>query len=671
MDIVVLAASPIADRILNILTVALGLGLVIFFHELGHFAVAKWCNVLVERFSIGFGPILWRKKWGETEYALSAIPFGGYVKMLGQDDIDPGQMTDDQVATDPRSYSAKSVPQRMAIISAGVTMNIITGLMFFMLAFRGGIETSEPQVGYVRPGMSAWLNGLREGDVITAMNGQPVNEFTDILRQTALSRGDIRIVGRHANGETFDKTFSPDRNQFRRMIGISPQFSLRVPQVRDPQQSIAVKESPAAAAGFKPGDEIVQVDSQPVASYPELLSLLSAKRDETVEVVVNRAAEDGKSKAPTTLTVAPQPFRSIGLQMSIGKIVAVRNDSPASTQGIQPGDLITHIDEKDVGKELDPMRLTDYFSDKAGQPVKIRIKREVKKDEPKVLELNVTPEARLAWSEPPVTLEKSPLSIPSLGIAYDIQSFIVTVAEDGPAATLGLKPGDAIVRMTLPAESSEEAEAGPTRIQVSDSADGKKAGAGWPHAFWRLQQRPSAKEVTLSVRSPGTDETRDVTIVPQEIEGWNQPTTRGLYLGVMSTERKAESAGEALAMSWTHTRNSVIDIYLTLRNLFTGDLSVGSLHGPIGIAKTASIFAEEGLADFLLFLGLISINLAVINFLPIPVLDGGHMVFLVWEAITRRKPSERVVIAATYVGLAFVAGLMLTVLYVDLFVDKK
>ena len=76
----------------NILWVALGLGLVIFFHELGHFAVAKWCNVCVERFSIGFGPVLWRTKRGETEYALSLIPFGGYVKMLGQDDIDPSQL---------------------------------------------------------------------------------------------------------------------------------------------------------------------------------------------------------------------------------------------------------------------------------------------------------------------------------------------------------------------------------------------------------------------------------------------------------------------------------------------------------------------------------------------------------------------------------------------------
>ena len=106
--------SKFGATALSWLWVAIGLGLVIFFHELGHFAVAKWCGVFVERFSIGFGPILWSFKKGDTEYALSAIPFGGYVKMLGQDDMDPSQLTTEEIAADPKSYSAKPVWQRMA-----------------------------------------------------------------------------------------------------------------------------------------------------------------------------------------------------------------------------------------------------------------------------------------------------------------------------------------------------------------------------------------------------------------------------------------------------------------------------------------------------------------------------------------------------------------------------
>jgi regulator of sigma E protease len=121
-------------------------------------------------------------------------------------------------------------------------------------------------------------------------------------------------------------------------------------------------------------------------------------------------------------------------------------------------------------------------------------------------------------------------------------------------------------------------------------------------------------------------------------------------------------------MGASHTRESIVDIYLTLRNLFTGRLSVKEMRGPVGIATVAFQFAKSGLADLCRFLGFLSVNLAVLNFLPIPVLDGGHMVFLFWEAITRKRPSERVLVAATYVGMAFVLGLMLMVLYLDFFV---
>jgi regulator of sigma E protease len=161
----------------NIAMVAIGLGLVIFFHELGHFAVAKWCDVKVERFSIGFGPIIKSFKHGETEYALSWIPFGGYVKMLGQDDVDPSQLTSEEIALDPRSYSAKPVYQRMGIISAGVIMNIITGMLFFAFAFRLGVASTPCVVGAAIPGMPAWEAGIQPGDVITKINGEKTNSW--------------------------------------------------------------------------------------------------------------------------------------------------------------------------------------------------------------------------------------------------------------------------------------------------------------------------------------------------------------------------------------------------------------------------------------------------------------------------------------------------------------
>ena len=113
-----------------ILITALGLGLVIFFHELGHFLVAKWCGVYVERFSIGFGSPILSRKWGETEYVLGWLPLGGYVKMRGQDDMDPGEMTDEEIAEDPRSARAAALRRRASVLGR---LNAVLALVLVAL----------------------------------------------------------------------------------------------------------------------------------------------------------------------------------------------------------------------------------------------------------------------------------------------------------------------------------------------------------------------------------------------------------------------------------------------------------------------------------------------------------------------------------------------------------
>jgi regulator of sigma E protease len=136
-------------------------------------------------------------------------------------------------------------------------------------------------------------------------------------------------------------------------------------------------------------------------------------------------------------------------------------------------------------------------------------------------------------------------------------------------------------------------------------------------------------------------------------------------------ELKAKTLGDAWDMSTNYTRNSAMNIYMTLRSLVTGRVSPRELRGPIGIAQAAVEVADVGFPQLLLFLGFLSINLAVLNFLPIPVLDGGHMVFLMWEAVLRRRPSEKVMIGATYAGMAFLLSLMAFVLFLDVFVHSS
>ncbi|SFJ36947.1 RIP metalloprotease RseP [Planctomicrobium piriforme] len=658
---VTLSALRIPDP-LTVLFVAIGLGLVIFFHELGHFLVAKWCGVYVERFSIGFGAPILSWKWGETEYALGWLPFGGYVKMLGQDDMDPAQMTDDHVAENPRSYTAKNVPQRMAIISAGVIMNIITGTLFFVLVFTWGIMKVDRVAGYVQVGMPAWRNGIRSGDTITSINGGAVDDFDDITRRTTLSRGPIHITGHHEDGQTFDMTLTPEISGIRKIIGIGPAHSLTVIEPTD-QAGITptVPGTAAATADIKFGDKITAVSGQTVKDAQELLSVLNKKAGDAVDFEITRLDSDQKPKT-LSVTVPAEPFVELGVKMGMGKIVAMRKDSIAEKAGLKAGDRIAKVNGQDVGVDLDPFRLTETFSKNAGQPVTVTVRRETE-GEPETLELTMVPEDRGAWSEPPIA-EFSPISIPSIGVAYHLVPTVLSVTEGSPAAEK-VNPRDTIISMKLipePGAPKDSLGDQPQSILIGEK--------NWAYAFWMLQEYGRTRSVQLTVKPATADPEHTVDITPAPSKDWYLPTTRGIRFSVLETLRKADSIPQAAAMGVRYTINSVEDIYLTLRGLFTRDISPKGLSGPIGIAKLAYTFASVGLTHFVLFLGIISINLAVINFLPIPVLDGGHMVFLLWEGLSRKKPSEAVVATATYCGLAFVLGLFVFVIYLDIFVSK-
>lgn len=653
----------------SILYVALGLGLVIFFHELGHFAVAKWCNVYVERFSIGFGPILFSRKYGETEYALSVIPFGGYVKMLGQDDMDPSQLSSEDMAKNPRSYSAKSVPQRMAIISAGVIMNILTAIIFFGIAFGLGVKQLSPIVGDLQPGLPAWNAGMRVGDRITAINGRRIDTFSDMLRGVALSTGAIQIEAVR-DGKPYSLELTPDKSgkATRRRIGVAPAKSLQLVKLADEKVRPVVPGSAAARATppFEPLDVIQSVNGKPVETFLQFEETVARLRDETITVEVKRPVKGSDEKKTLEIKVEPNRFRTLGLSLDVGKIVAVQKGSPAAEAGLQVDDKITRINEEVLGTGINPLRLPDVLADLHDQKVKLTVARQVKGAELREVELDVVPRDVVGWQEQPFTVD-GPLSVPAIGVAFHIVPIVLKV-EPGSPSDGKVQVGERIrsIELIRPEGADPDRYENSTMIIPDPKADPQPEGF-YNYAFSRFQELPN-RTVKLSV-SRDAEKPRDVILEPLEKPwgDWNSPD-RGFLFDDELVTLKAEGPADAVTLGMTHTRNSVIDIYLTLRNLFTGDVSVKELHGPVMIAKVAYYAASQGVADLSLFLGLLSVNLAVINFLPIPVLDGGHMVFLLWEAVTRRKPSERVLVTAQYFGMAFVLGLMALVLFLDLFV---
>src|SRR5262249_10191090 len=176
-----------------LLKMALGLGLVIFIHELGHFLVAKWCDVHVTTFSIGFGPALpgCSYQWGETTYKLSLIPLGGYVQMVGQVDGDEGS---DGSEDDPRSYRNKSVSQRMAIISAGVIMNVILAILCFIGVYQGpGKDRPAAVIGAVDSDAPAFKLGMRSGDEVLRIGTTEKPTFEELMIRVMSSQVDEKL----------------------------------------------------------------------------------------------------------------------------------------------------------------------------------------------------------------------------------------------------------------------------------------------------------------------------------------------------------------------------------------------------------------------------------------------------------------------------------------------
>ena len=660
------------SNIFNILLVALGLGTVIFIHELGHFMFAKWCDVKVERFSIGFGPIIWKVTRGETEYALSAIPFGGYVKMLGQDDADPAQMADGRIAKDPRSYTSKTVPQRIAIIAAGVTNNMISAVLFFILAFMLGVKYQPATVGGVIPGMPGWEAGLRLGDKITRVNNRSDAElsFTDVRLAVALSKKDeqVEIMGLR-NGKSFTTLVKPAvlEGQLVPTIFVEPEQGLTLPDPKEENDEYSLTGAGLSASratpAFEPGDEIKKLDDVELHSYADLANELSARRAETVEFGVRRKGASPDSPL-TKITVEPNHFRTLGLRMAIGQIKAIQRGSPAEGK-LKPGDTITHIlvpEAKTIGVELDPMQLPDYFAKLAGQEVRLKVKRkpDVAGGNPVVEEVSLVPEARAGWIERPALLKDCPLSVPAIGVAFNVLHHVVDVDPDGPAARAGIKKDDNIlkIKFELPKDAKKDG------FKPEFTVDFGEHERNWPAAFWRMQDLPQRK-VFFTFKSQGAEEPVMVEVVPETDSNWFLPV-RGMAMQPQSKTRKAQNIGEATTLGFRRTRDSLIEMWLTIHGLFSGRIAKEALGGPIRIFDTAYQISKQGFPDLILFLGILSVSLSVLNFLPIPVLDGGHFVFLCWEGIRGKPPSERVVVTATYVGLAFVLSLMAFVLYMDI-----
>jgi regulator of sigma E protease len=199
----------------NIFAFIIVLGVLIFFHEFGHFLIARLFGVGVEKFSLGFGPRLFGKKVGITDYRLSAIPLGGYVKMVGEEpdaEVDPADL--------PLSFTHKHVFKRMLIVAAGPVFNILLAiLIFFGIFWASGTFIMKPSIGSVRAGSPAEAAGLMKGDLITVINGTAINSWDEMAEIINSSEGNTLDLSIRRQESTVDFSIAPEKVPTQNIFG--------------------------------------------------------------------------------------------------------------------------------------------------------------------------------------------------------------------------------------------------------------------------------------------------------------------------------------------------------------------------------------------------------------------------------------------------------------------
>jgi regulator of sigma E protease len=295
----------LSNTLTTLLSVAFALGVIIVVHEAGHLMVAKAFGVRVLTFSVGFGRKLWGFRRGETEYRVSAIPLGGYVRLGGEN---PDEVTDD-----PREFLNKPRWQRILVYLAGPAMNVVLAILLFAALFMVGIEVTNlpdmpPLIGGVEEGSSAAQASLRRGDLIVRVKGEPVDNWQDVALALMGSPERPVPLAIRRDGKTVETAVTPRRIPKYNM----GDFAGLLPSVR-PQIIQVMPGGPAAAAGFRPGDEVRFVDGRPIADSQDFVDALAGRGGKRVEVQVVR---DGK---PLTLVVVPKDQKGVGkIGVSIG-----------------------------------------------------------------------------------------------------------------------------------------------------------------------------------------------------------------------------------------------------------------------------------------------------------------------------------------------------------------
>lgn len=609
---------------LRILQVMLGIGLVIFVHELGHFLAARWHRVRVEVFSLGFGPPLFSFQRGDTIYQVAMIPLGGFVRMAGE------ERRSDGLPPAEDDLCAKSVGARFFVYSAGVIMNVLFGLVVFPILFTVGLPVTPPVLGPPVPGGPAWSQGLAEGTEVLEVRGQTVYEFGHIVSGVALGDPEeVELVIRHPDGREEAIALQAERDP----RGLNSIGTGELPLVTDDagHHVLDIREdSPAWRAGLRPGDVLLETRGGAPGISPRDALRIATDLGRPVELrvagadgtprMVRVVPEESDVLGPPLVGISPPIQHVLGLRGSAhglglrkdDRILRVA-DTPIRRQGDLARALLAHVDSSAVLTVRRPQTGEDA-TPSAGTEIEVSV---------------------------PVPDRATALRLADdIALGSDVFTSEIVVRPGQAAARDGLKDGDVVLEVDgEPCATWED-----VRAQVA------RAGR---------EERPTE----ILVARAGVDDPilRNIrptaSLRPQYGIGFTYRQE------VFRTDGPLEAIGVGAIFSWRFLQ----DTWLTLKAIASNQVDASSaMGGPIAISALSYTIAAAGMAKFFFFLCVLSINLAVINVLPIPILDGGHLFFLIVEKIKGSPVSERVLGYSQMVGLVLILSLFVFVTYNDL-----
>lgn len=272
------------------------LGILIFVHELGHFLFAKLTNVKVLKFSLGFGPKVLGKKYGETEYLISAVPLGGYVKMLGEESGD--EISDEDRA---RAYNLQPVGKRILIVLAGPFFNIVFAALVFALISASGVPIPYPDIGRVEENSPAARAGLISGDRVMAIDGSAVKGWDDIESFINRNRGETLLFTIKRGGAVKELSVTPEKKAEKDLFGESREvWNLGISPLLYPDIGDVTKGSPAEKAGLQKGDRIVEVEGIALKTWQDMTAIIHESPGKPLKFSIKRG------ERLTEVTITPE-----------------------------------------------------------------------------------------------------------------------------------------------------------------------------------------------------------------------------------------------------------------------------------------------------------------------------------------------------------------------------